>query len=133
MRDENVSVTSTLVEHPLVSPAFSYRFDASDRSIVISGDTARSDSLISLARGADVLVHEALWVPAVDRIVARNPNASTLRSISSIAIPLPRIAEGSRKLPASRHWCSRTSCQVAIRPSPIKCGSMRRAGIFAAA
>jgi ribonuclease BN (tRNA processing enzyme) len=79
MRDENVSVTSTLVEHPLVSPAFSYRFDASDRSIVISGDTARSDSLISLARGADVLVHEALWVPAVDRIVARNPNASTLK------------------------------------------------------
>jgi ribonuclease BN (tRNA processing enzyme) len=24
-------------------------------------------------------VHEALWIPAVDRIVARNPNASTLK------------------------------------------------------
>jgi ribonuclease BN (tRNA processing enzyme) len=79
MRDANVRVTSALVDHPLVSPAFAYRFDAPDRSIVISGDTARSDSLISLARGADVLVHEALWVPAVDRIVARNPNASTLK------------------------------------------------------
>jgi ribonuclease BN (tRNA processing enzyme) len=79
MRDENVRVTSALVDHPLVSPAFAYRFDAPDRSIVISGDTARSDSLIALARGADVLVHEALWVPAVDRIVARNPNASTLK------------------------------------------------------
>ena len=79
MRDENVRVTSALVDHPLVSPAFAYRFDAPDRSIVISGDTARSDSLIALARGADVLVHEALWVPAVGRIVARNPNASTLK------------------------------------------------------
>jgi ribonuclease BN (tRNA processing enzyme) len=79
MQDENVKVTSALVDHPLVAPAFAYRFDGPDRSIVISGDTARSDNLVRLARGADVLVHEALWLPAVDRIVARDPNASTLR------------------------------------------------------
>jgi ribonuclease BN (tRNA processing enzyme) len=79
MEDERVKVTATLVSHPPVAPAFAFRFDASDRSIVISGDTARSDNLIKLAQGADVLVHEALWVPALDRIVARVPNASTLR------------------------------------------------------
>ena len=79
MRDENVRVTSTLVDHPLVSPAFAYRFDTADRSIVISGDTARSDSLVALARGADVLVHEAMWIPAIDRVLARNPNASRLK------------------------------------------------------
>lgn len=79
MSDENMRVTSTLVDHPLVSPAFAYRFDAADRSIVISGDTARSDNLVALARGADVLVHEAMWLPAVDQILARNPNASTLK------------------------------------------------------
>jgi ribonuclease BN (tRNA processing enzyme) len=79
VRDENVKVTVALVDHPLVSPAFAYRFDAPDRSIVISGDTARSDNLVALARGADVLVHEAMWLPAVDAIVARNPNASTLK------------------------------------------------------
>jgi len=79
MRDENVTVTSTLVDHPLVSPAFAYRFDTADRSIVISGDTARSERLIALARGADVLVHEAMWLPAIDAILARNPNASSLR------------------------------------------------------
>ena len=79
MRDDNVKVTSALVDHPLVSPAFAYRFDAADRSIVISGDTARSDNLVALARGADVLVHEALWVPAIDRILARNPNAPRLK------------------------------------------------------
>jgi ribonuclease BN (tRNA processing enzyme) len=79
MQDDNVKVTATLVDHPLVTPAFGYRFDGPDRSIVISGDTARSDALVHLAQGADVLVHEALWVPAVDQIVGSVANASTLK------------------------------------------------------
>lgn len=79
MQDENVKVTAARVEHPLVPDAFAYRFDAPDRSIVISGDTHRSDNLVRLARGADVLVHEAMWVPGVDRLVAFSPNATTLK------------------------------------------------------
>ncbi|MEW5916097.1 MAG: MBL fold metallo-hydrolase [Gemmatimonadota bacterium] len=79
MQDANMRVTCALVEHPMVSPAYAYRFDTADRSIVISGDTARSENLIALAKGADVLVHEAMFMPAVDRLVARIPNASTLR------------------------------------------------------
>ena len=74
-----MKVTAALVHHPPIVPAFAYRFDTADRSIVISGDTARSDALIALARGADVLVHEALYLPAVDRLVASIPNASTLK------------------------------------------------------
>ena len=79
MQDENVKVTAALVHHPPVVPSFGYRFDSADRSIVISGDTAVSDNLIKLAQGADVLVHDALYVPGVDRLVARVPNASKLR------------------------------------------------------
>ena len=79
MRDDNVRVTAALVHHPPVAPAFAYRFDATDRSIVISGDTARSDNVVKLAHNADVLVHSALYVPAVDRLVARVPNAGTLK------------------------------------------------------
>jgi ribonuclease BN (tRNA processing enzyme) len=79
MQDGNVTVTCTVVDHPPIAPAFAYRFDSRDRSIVISGDTIRSEALIRLARGADVLVHEALYVPAVDRLVARVPNAATLK------------------------------------------------------
>lgn len=79
MQDDKVKVTCALVSHPPVVPAFAYRFDSLDRSIVISGDTNRSDSLVKLARGADVLVHEALFVPGVDRLVARVPNAATLK------------------------------------------------------
>lgn len=79
MQDENVKVTAALVDHPPVTPAFGYRFDAADRSIVISGDTAPSDNLIRLAEGADILVHDALYPAGVDRLVARVPNAAALR------------------------------------------------------
>jgi ribonuclease BN (tRNA processing enzyme) len=79
MRDERVRVTAALVRHPLVEPALAYRFDAADRSIVISGDTAPSDDLVRLARGADVLVHEAMFLPGVDRIAARFPHVTGLK------------------------------------------------------
>ena len=80
MSDENVKVTATLVDHPPVVPAFAYRFDARDRSIVISGDTAPSANLVKLAAGADVLVHSAMYPPAIDRLVARVPNAAALKT-----------------------------------------------------
>jgi ribonuclease BN (tRNA processing enzyme) len=79
MKDEHLLVKCALVEHPPVKPAFAYRFDSRDRSIVISGDTRRSDAVVALAQGADVLVHEALYTPAVDRLVARVANAAKLK------------------------------------------------------
>jgi ribonuclease BN (tRNA processing enzyme) len=79
LQDGGVTVSAARVNHPPMLHAFAYRIDAPDRSIVISGDTTVSDNLIDLARGADVLVHEALWPDAVDRIAARSPNAARLR------------------------------------------------------
>ena len=79
MHDDNVKVSAALVEHPPVSPAFAYRFDCPDRSIVISGDTRPSQALIELARGADVLVHEVMHVPSIEALLARESNASRLR------------------------------------------------------
>lgn len=80
MSDGHVKVTSALVDHPPVVPAFAYRFDAGDRSIVISGDTAPSRNLVKLASGADVLVHSVMYPPAIDRLVARVPNAEALKA-----------------------------------------------------
>lgn len=51
LEDDNVRVTAALVDHPPVTPAFAFRFDAPDRSIVISGDTRPSENLIKLANG----------------------------------------------------------------------------------
>jgi ribonuclease BN (tRNA processing enzyme) len=59
--DENVAVTATLVSHYDVYPAFGFRFDLtkSGVSVTFSGDTTKSDNLIALAQGTDILVHEA--------------------------------------------------------------------------
>jgi ribonuclease BN (tRNA processing enzyme) len=64
MKDDLVTVTCAVVDHPLVPLALGYRFDCPDRSIVFSGDTKPSDNLVALAQGADVLVHEVLYAPA---------------------------------------------------------------------
>ena len=69
MQDDNVKVSSIVVEHPPVTPALAYRFDFKDRSIVFSGDTAPSDAVAKLAKGADVLVHETMYVPAVEKYI----------------------------------------------------------------
>lgn len=79
MRDSGVTVTAAVVDHPPVVPSFAYRFDTPDRSIVISGDTAPSQAVVKLAKGADVLVHEAMFTAGVDRLVAKVPNARDLR------------------------------------------------------
>lgn len=59
-RDELVTVTATLVEHPPVAPAFAFRFDTDHGSVVISGDTAPCSNLVRLADGTDLLMHEAI-------------------------------------------------------------------------
>jgi ribonuclease BN (tRNA processing enzyme) len=80
MQDENVKVTSVLVRHPPVHPAYGYRFDFPDRSIAFSGDTVPLTAVAQMARGADVLVHEAMDVPATEELArqmaARLPNTN---------------------------------------------------------
>ena len=64
-RDELVTVTAVLVEHPPVAPALAFRFDTAEGSVTISGDTAPCENLVTLARGTDLLLHEAIdfeWV-----------------------------------------------------------------------
>jgi ribonuclease Z len=55
---DGVRVTAFAVEHGSVKPAFGYRLDFGGHSIVISGDTRRSENVVRAARGADVLIHE---------------------------------------------------------------------------
>jgi ribonuclease BN (tRNA processing enzyme) len=66
MQDRNVKVAAAVVQHPPVRPAFAYRFDFQDRSIAFSGDTAPIETVARLAEGADMLVHEAMYVPALE-------------------------------------------------------------------
>jgi ribonuclease BN (tRNA processing enzyme) len=71
MASKDMKVTAAIVNHPPVVPALGYRFDFPDRSIVFSGDTTPVESLAQLAEGADVLVHEAMYLEAMKREVDR--------------------------------------------------------------
>ncbi|HZQ21222.1 MAG TPA: MBL fold metallo-hydrolase [Terriglobales bacterium] len=57
-RDANVTVTAFAVKHGSWDQAFGYRFDTTDRRIVISGDTAPTDEVVKACAGCDVLLHE---------------------------------------------------------------------------
>jgi ribonuclease BN (tRNA processing enzyme) len=80
MENEGVKVTAILVRHPPIRHAFAFRFDTKDRSVVLSGDTAYAPELARFARGADVLVHEALYLPGLDALLRRVPDAARLRA-----------------------------------------------------
>jgi len=69
LQDENVKVNAAIVQHPPVRPALAYRFDFRDRSIAFSGDTAPLEAVARLAASAEILVHEAMYVPAVEAYV----------------------------------------------------------------
>jgi ribonuclease BN (tRNA processing enzyme) len=58
-QDRNVTVTAFPVHHGGALDAFGYRIEAPDRTIVLSGDTAPTQSLIDHCDGCDVLIHEA--------------------------------------------------------------------------
>ena len=68
-QDDNVRVSAVIVNHPPVKPALGYRFDFKDRSIAFSGDTTPLEAVAQMAKGADVLVHEAMYVPAVEKYI----------------------------------------------------------------
>ena len=56
----DVQVIAFNVDHPPVVPAVGFRVNYKGRSVMITGDTIYSDSLIHHARGADVMVSDAL-------------------------------------------------------------------------
>ncbi|QNA86155.1 MBL fold metallo-hydrolase [Sphingomonas sp. So64.6b] len=68
--DGGLKVTAFRVNHAPISPAVGYRFDYQGRSVVLSGDTIFSPSLVAAARGADLLVHEAIQPVLVKKLTA---------------------------------------------------------------
>lgn len=75
----DVKVTAFRTPHPPITDNFAYKFETPDGTIVFSSDTAYNPKLAEFAKGADVLVHECLYVPAVDRLVLKTKNGATLK------------------------------------------------------
>jgi ribonuclease BN (tRNA processing enzyme) len=79
LQTADVKVTAFRTPHPPITDNFAYKFETPDGIIVFSSDTAYNPKLAEFAKGADVLVHEALYLPAVDRLVIKTRNGATLK------------------------------------------------------
>jgi ribonuclease BN (tRNA processing enzyme) len=79
LQTADVKVTAFRTPHPPIVDSFAYKFETPDGVIVFSSDTAYNPRLAEFAKGADVLVHEALYMPAVDRLVIKTKNGATLK------------------------------------------------------
>ena len=105
-----VTVTAFLVSHGLVKPSYGYRVDYAGRSVALSGDTSPNDNLIAVCKGVDVLIHEAIDVEVLrrlvpdksrmDAIVARHTTPEQAASIFSKVSPRLAVFSHSPGTPA---------------------------------
>jgi len=77
--DSALRVSALRVPHPPLEHCYALRFDGS-RSVTFSGDTAYYPPLAELAKGSDLLVHEAMLPAGVDLIAAKTGLGDKLRA-----------------------------------------------------
>ena len=81
--DGVVCVTAMRNLHPPIVDSFALRFTikqaGGDKVLVFSGDTAFMPEMIAFAKDADILIHEAMYLPGVDRLVAKTGNGQRLK------------------------------------------------------
>ena len=92
LKDERVTISAAENTHfperakaLMTHRALSWRIDSAQRSIVFSGDTAYSENLVALARGADYFVCEIMAQSVYDQNMARakaDEEAGNLNSVS---------------------------------------------------
>jgi ribonuclease Z len=80
---DGLVITAFSVNHKPIAPAFGYRLEYKGRTVVISGDTVPSAGVEQAAKGADLLVHEALQSRMIAPIT-RGLDASGQRRIAQI-------------------------------------------------
>ena len=75
--ENGIKVTAFLVDHKPIDPAYGFRIDFGDRSVVISGDTTYSQSLVDHSSDIDLLVHEIMSVKG--KILEKNPRLQKIQ------------------------------------------------------
>ena len=83
-----LTIRAFALNHAPVAPAVGYRVDYRGRSVVISGDTAPSEALVEAARGADLLLHEAL-APHIVATLERESRAAGEDRIATVMADIP--------------------------------------------
>ena len=77
-QQDGIKITAFLVNHHPVKPAYGYRIDSGEQSIIISGDTTYSENLIKHAKNVDLIIHEVA-AANVD-LLAQNPKLQKIMS-----------------------------------------------------
>ncbi|MCA8881759.1 MAG: MBL fold metallo-hydrolase [Rhodobacteraceae bacterium] len=84
LENDGVTVEAFTVNHGDIKPAYGYKITTPDKTVVFSGDTTYSETLIEKAKGADVLVHEVIseegWKALPPNWQAYHHSAHTLTS-----------------------------------------------------
>ncbi|MGE0183513.1 MAG: MBL fold metallo-hydrolase [Parvularculaceae bacterium] len=89
-----LSVDAIAVPHGSWKQAYGYKFAAHGKTIVISGDTARSEAILEAARGADILVHEVI---SAEGLKTRTPDWQAYhRSFHTTTTELAEIAREAK-------------------------------------
>lgn len=78
-QEGDLVVEALRVDHPPVTDCYALKISDTDKSLVFSADTAPFPPLADFARGADILVHEAILPEGLDSIVRRTGNGARLR------------------------------------------------------
>ena len=75
---DGVKVMAFAVDHgALIKPAYGYRVDYANRSVLISGDTRYDEHIAEVGRGVDVLIHEV--VTGRDGLYDKHPELISIR------------------------------------------------------
>ena len=92
--EDGVKVTAFLVDHRPVDPAYGYRIDFGKRSVVISGDTTYSQSLVDHSLEADLLVHEIMAVKG--KLLEKNPRLQKIQRYHTSPEQLVKVLNNAK-------------------------------------
>ena len=76
MKRNDITVSAIRTEHPPLIDTFAFSFKSETTHVVFSGDTAPIEALEVFARGADLLIHEAMLESALPSLLERIGNGS---------------------------------------------------------
>jgi ribonuclease BN (tRNA processing enzyme) len=94
--DGSVRVSAVAVTHGRAVPALAYRFDTPDGSVAFSGDTTVNEDLISLAQGADILVHQVADLDYLKRHGINDAELARLAALHTDVTQVGGVAERAR-------------------------------------
>jgi ribonuclease Z len=90
-----IVVTAFPVEHHDGNPAFGYRLDAGDRSVLLSGDTTYHENVVKYGKNVDVMVHNVVaFSEAMHKAGAMQPVLDKLTTPEQAAQVFTKAAPG---------------------------------------